>query len=77
MNLLRQGLLFTGLFYILGLLYFNVYDDNSLVHTPRFRTVMHMYSKSNDIDNSDAEDELSKVEFSGINVWNMHEFLIL
>ena len=68
MNLLRQGLLFTGLFYILGLLYFNVYDDNSLVHTPRFRTVMQMYSKSNDIDNSDAEDELSKVEFSGINV---------
>ena len=68
MNLLRQGLLFTGLFCILGLLYFNVYDDNSLVNTPRFRTVMHMYSKSNDIDNSDAEDELSKVEFSGINV---------
>ena len=74
MNLLRQGLLFTGLFYILGLVYFKVLVYHVITITPRFILDMHMYHKSNDMDSRDAEDESRNVKMAGMNVRNIYVF---
>ena len=77
MKIRIYALLFIGLFGILGLLYSKVHVQNVIAINPRFRRVMQIYHKSNDMDSSDAEGELPNVKFADMNVRNLYAFLFL
>ena len=77
MKIRIYALLFVGLFGILGLLYSKVHVQNVIAINPRFRRVMQIYHKSNDMDSSDVEEELPNVRFGGRNVRNMYLLLLL
>ena len=75
--MLRNAILFLGLFAILGLLYLKVHVDNSIIISARFRPDMRMYYKSDDMHGSYVEDELPNVKFGGMSVKYMYLFLTI